>query len=198
MKNVALFLFLSLLVFVSYELNLRFRRKDMVSEAWNHMPREQGEDQRIVASAGPGGERGISWEKMLLKNIDGNRSAASVSEGKWDESQLTLAELVGNYRIVTQPNKKGRVFVTELEFVEDQGDLGKPLLLEDTWRFLQKNSLLFGLEELTAPNANSASTQISKDGQEIVELKSQDGRKAKVAINKDSKGRLLRLSVTHE
>lgn len=188
LKLLSFVSFLLLLVFVSQELNLRFERSQMVSENWDVL----GNNNRGLASSDQ--SRGLIWERELARKLNSkaqSREAASIS-GSRSISGFTLGELAGNYRIVTQPDVQGRVFVKELEFIEGVESMPKPIALGKSLDFLNKNSYLFGLDENHLELKSSDSTLDSYQSKTI------DGQEVGIRVEKDGSGRLLRLSVQAE
>jgi hypothetical protein len=120
-----------------------------------------------------------------------DREAASIGSPR-SISSFTLGELSGNYRIVTEPDLKGRVFVRELEFIEGIESAAKPLQVPDGYEFLSKNSYLFGFDE------NFLKRDFSDMNQERYQSKTLEGKHVDVRLEKDSAGRLIRLSVQVE
>lgn len=188
LKLLSFVSFLLLLVFVSQEINLRFEKNQNFSENWGL---SQDENRQIASSEM---SRGLNWERELAKSLGNSsqvREAASVSETR-SLSGLTLGELAGNYRIVTQPDHMGRVFVRELEFVEGVESPHRPLVLGNALEFLNKNSHLFGLDE------SSLKLKSSDQHQESYQSKNLDGRGVGIRLEKNKAGHLIRLSVQVE
>jgi len=188
LKLLSFVSFLLLLVFVSQEMNLRFEKAQNFSENWDLM---QDKNRRVANSEL---SRGLNWERELAKSLVNSsqaREAASVGDTR-SLSGLTLGELAGNYRIVTQPDSKGRVFVKELEFVEGVESPQRPLVLNNTVEFLSKNSHLFGLDQ------NYLELKASDQGQESYQSKTLDGKGLGIRLEKDKSGHLIRLSVQVE
>jgi len=188
LKILSLVSLLLLLVVVSQEMNGRFEKSQSVSEAWEL----SGNERREIASSQL--SRGLNWERELARSLNREmqeRETASIG-GVRSISGLTLGELAGNYRIVTQPDYQGRVFVRELEFVEGVESAPKPIVLTNTKDFLNKNSYLFGLGE------SYLELKTSDPSQESYQSKTLDGKGVGIRVEKDGSGRLLRLSIQVE
>jgi len=180
--------FLLLLVFISQELNLRYERNQVTAENWDVL----NDSNRIVASSSE--DKGLLWERELAKKLGmthSEREAASVGSPR-ALSGFTFGELSENYRIVTQPDLKGRVFIKELEYIEGVESSTKPLYVTNSYEFLSKNSYLFGLDEkFLKPDSSDMN-------QERYQSKTLDGKDVGVRLAKDPAGRLIRLSVQVE
>jgi hypothetical protein len=229
LKLIIFISFLLLLVLVSQEMNFRYSQSSLVSENWESL----SDSKRVLAHAYS--DRGLNWEYEMTKIIYHNekdqkkRQAASFDpffrgSVHRDLSSLTLGELAGNYRIVTQPQRGGRVFIKELEFVDSMESVSKPLLLADSVTFLNQNRYLFGLDEISlqldasslspSPSGSSSAlpssgsskgSSLSQDKQnqklllvERYQLKNIEGKPVDIELEKDSSGRLIRLSIHHE
>lgn len=185
-RLVSFVIFIFVLVFISHELTYRQQSKVLVSEAWEM---SQSQDRKI---ANQNESRNIKWEQELLSKIGKDkkiRQTASVGRYPTEISDFSLSELAGNYRIVTQPDLSGRIFVSELEFVDGVETLPKAYRLDDIQDFLSKNSHLFGL--------NQSLLNLKDNGQtkKKVETKNLDGKPVQVDVLMDQKGGLLRLSI---
>lgn len=184
-KLLSFVTFVFALVFISHEMNNRRSAGMLVSEGWDIT----GQNSRGIANQSD--FRDLKWEKELLSRLQNQivRETASIGRSPNELTDLSLGQLAGNYRIVTQPDPSGRIFVKELEYVDGVESLSKPLSFESTPEFLNKNSYLFGLDQSSLKKSNE-----SKDG-ESYQSRTWDGRPVGISLKKDSSGRLLRLSI---
>lgn len=186
---VTLLSFSLLIILISYETNLRHSQQVIVTENWGAAPFDQG---RQVANQSE--YRGLNWEQQLAKNLPKqiDRESASVSSRPEDLSQLSFGQLSGNYRIVTEPDLGGQVWVQELEYVASTESVSQPVYVGDVTEFLSKNRHLFGLDQTKIKLLSSLNDAA------IVTAVRPNGSAIKIELKRDQKKRLIRLSVANQ
>lgn len=187
---VTLLSFSVLIILISYETNLRHSKQMVVTENWGTAP--SGQFGRQVANQTE--YKGLNWEKSLAKNLPNQieRESASISNRPQDLAKLSFGQLSGNYRIVTEPDQQGQVWVQELEYVSSTESVSQPIYIDDIKEFLSKNQHLFGLDQSKVKLLSS-----SKEA-DIVTAFRPNGNPIKIELKRDQKKRLIRLSIANQ
>jgi|GEM_PF-5638983 hypothetical protein len=194
-KVLAAFVFLSLAVFVTLEWQWRWQRAEKVTEAWQQIDTNGNTTGRFVASQQVGMTSSSNLQNELMRRLNLERREASLPGGKWEaKHRVSLSELFSSYRLVVEPQSSGRLTIKDMEWIKSTEELPASGVQVTDWKpFFEANADLFGLQYVDVGQLKSLS-----DGSLEFPATNWQGRPARLHVQRDPKGRLLRLSLSQD